>query len=137
MSEMTPEERIALTQTIMGVLEEWGLQSDHIVAVVGLPDKTPKRNIRKFREGLAFPDNAEVMQHLEHLVGIITSLRTTYPMNPQMGTHWMRRANRLFDNRPPLQIMVEDGLKGLVAVRTHLDCTYDWQLDDERSGVNN
>ncbi|MBD3670722.1 MAG: DUF2384 domain-containing protein [Gammaproteobacteria bacterium] len=129
------EERVALTQTIMGVLDEWGLDAaDHVVAVVGLPDKMPKRNVRKFRDGVAFPDTPEVMEHLDHLVGIITSLRTTYPLNPQMGTHWMRRSNRLFGNRPPLQAMVEDGLDGLVAVRSHLDCTYDWKLDDERSG---
>lgn len=134
MSTMSPEERVALTQTIMGVLDEWGLQTDHILAVLGLPDKTPKRNVRKYREGTAFPDTEEVMEHLEHLVGIITSLRTTYPMNPQMGGIWLRRSNRLFNNRPPLQTMVEDGLDGLVAVRSHLDCTYDWQLDDERNG---
>lgn len=134
MTAMSVEERVSLTTTIMQVLDEWGLQSEHIVAVVGLPDKTPKRNIRKFREGASFPDTTVVMEHLEHLVGIITSLRTTYPMNPQMGTHWMRRSNRLFNQRPPLQVMVEDGLKGLVEVRSHLDCTYDWQMDDERSG---
>lgn len=134
MTAMTAEERVSLTTTIMQVLDEWGLQSEHVVAVVGLPDKTPKRNIRKFREGVAFPDSPEVMVHLDHLVGIITSLRTTYPMNPQMGTHWMRRNNRLFNQRQPLQVMVEDGLKGLVEVRSHLDCTYDWQIDDARAG---
>ena len=134
MTVMTAEERVSLTTTIMQVLDEWGLQSHHVAAVIGLPDKTPKRNIRKFREGAAFPDSPEVMVHLDHLVGIITSLRTTYPMNPQMGTHWMRRSNRLFNQRQPLQVLVEDGLKGLVEVRSHLDCTYDWKMDDERSG---
>lgn len=135
MTAMTAEQRVTMTGTIMEVLDEWGLrEAHHVVAVVGLPDKTPKRNIRKFREGVAFPDTPEVALHLEHLVGIITSLRTTYPMNPSMGTHWMRRGNRLFDQRPPLQVLVEDGLRGLVEVRSHLDCTYDWQMDDERSG---
>ena len=38
----------------------------------------------------------------------------------------MNRPNRLFDQRTPLDVMLEDGLSGVVAVRVQLDCAYDW-----------
>jgi hypothetical protein len=28
--------------------------------------------------------------------------------------------------------MLEDGLAGVIAVRVHLDCSYDWQIDAAR-----
>jgi hypothetical protein len=37
-----------------------------------------------------------------------------------------RRNNHRFDNRTPLVAMLEDGLDGIMAVRMHLDCAYDW-----------
>ncbi len=94
----------------------------------------PKRNIRKFRENMPFPETEGLNERLNHVVGIATSLRTTYPMNPQMGTMWMKKPQRMFDNRTPLDVIVNDGEKGLIAVRSHLDCTYDWQRDDDRGG---
>jgi len=132
MHEMTLQEQVQLTRTIMMILDDWGLSSDHIINVLGLSDKTPKRNLRKFREDTPFPEATGLHQRIEHLVGIATSLRTTYPFNPQMGTLWMRKPQRLFGNRAPLEVIVSDGEPGLVSVRSHLDCTYDWQRDDER-----
>ena len=31
--------------------------------------------------------------------------------------------------RTPLATMLEDGLQGIIAVRKHLDCAYDWYVD--------
>ena len=134
MHEMSNQDQVDFTRTIMMILDDWGLGSEAIISVLGLPDKTPKRNLRKFRENTPFPKAEGLYQRLDHLVGIATSLRTTYPMNPQMGTLWMRKPQRLFDNRSPLDVITNDGEKGLVAVRSHLDCTYDWRRDDEQSG---
>lgn len=135
MTEMKAQDQVQLTRTIMMILDDWGLSSEHIITVLGLPDKTPKRNLRKFRENMPFPMTDILNQRLEHVVGIATSLRTTYPMNPQMGTMWMRKPQRLFDNRTPLDVIINEGENGLVSVRSHLDCTYDWQRDEERSGI--
>lgn len=134
MHDMNSQDQVDFTRTIMMILDDWGLSAEAIISVLGLPDKMPKRNLRKFRENMPFPEADGLLQRLEHVVGIATSLRTTYPMNPQMGTLWMHKPQRLFDNRTPLDVIVHDGEKGLVAVRSHLDCTYDWRCDDQRAG---
>ncbi|HLO27512.1 MAG TPA: antitoxin Xre/MbcA/ParS toxin-binding domain-containing protein, partial [Anaerolineales bacterium] len=64
------------------------------------------------------------MERIEHLVGIADALRTSYPRNAYMASIWMNRINHRFDNRTPLAAMLEDGLNGIIAVRTHLDCAY-------------
>jgi hypothetical protein len=45
----------------------------------------------------------------------------------------MNKINHRFDNRTPLAAMLEDGLGGIIAVRTHLDCAYDWHISDSAS----
>ena len=132
MSEMTQEEQVALTQAIMAILDGWGLSAAAQMAILNLPQGTPTRALRKYREHMPFPDDAGVMQHLEQIIGIADALRTSYPHNPAMGTVWLQQRNSRFDNRAPLSIMVEGGLQGLVEVHMHLDCSYDWHLDNKK-----
>jgi len=63
------------------------------------------------------------------LFGIADALRTSYPHNELMGAMWLRTAHRRFDQQSPISVMLNQGLTGLIAVRSHLDCAFDWQLD--------
>ena len=126
MNEMTADDYSALTKLIMVVLDEWGLTAAEQLKVLNLPEKTPSRNLRKYRNGQAFPKTADVFERLEHIVGIFEALRTSYPHNKQMAMIWMKKCNRHFVTRPPVVIIAEDGLPGLIQVRAHLDCTFDW-----------
>ncbi|MBI3570796.1 MAG: DUF2384 domain-containing protein [Gammaproteobacteria bacterium] len=84
--------------------------------------------VRQFRQGTPFPESAQAMERVEHLIGIADALRTSYPHNAHMGNIWMNKVNHRFDNRMPLAAMLEDGLAGIIAVRTYLDCAYDWHI---------
>lgn len=122
----SPEDRLSLTRSIMGLLESWGIGSSEQIAILALPDETTVRNMRRFQMDTPFPDLPDVMERIEHLVGIADALRTTFPRNPQMGPLWMHRRNKHFRRRTPVAIMIEDGLAGVIAVRTHLDCSFAW-----------
>ncbi|HEB54728.1 MAG TPA: DUF2384 domain-containing protein [Gammaproteobacteria bacterium] len=126
MNEMSADDYSALTKLIMVILDEWGLTAAEQLNVLNLPEKTPTRNLRKYRNGQAFPKTADVFERLEHIVGIFEALRTSYPHNKQMAMIWMKKCNRHFVTRPPIVIIAEDGLPGLIQVRAHLDCTFDW-----------
>ncbi len=54
------------------------------------------------------------------------ALLTYFPRNPEMRSLWVKRGNKQFGRRAPLAVMVEDGESGLVAVLSHLDCTFAW-----------
>ena len=133
MSEMNMEDQIALTQAVMAILDSWGLSATAQMTILNLPKGTPGRALRKYREHTPFPEDAGVMQRLEQIVGIADALRTTYPHNPPMGTLWLQQSNSRFDNRAPLAVMIDHGLQGLVEVHMHLDCSYDWHLDDKQA----
>lgn len=132
MSDMNQEDQLALTRAVMGILDGWGLSADALMQLLDLPKGTPGRALRKYREHTPFPDDLAVMQRLEQIIGIADALRTSYPHNPAMGTLWLQQRNSRFQDRAPLAVMVDDGMEGLLAVRMHLDCSYDWHLDNNK-----
>lgn len=120
------DDRIALTNAVMAMLDDWGLASTEIIKLLGLPSETRVRHLEHFRHNKPFPDSDQIMTRIEHLVGIADALRTTYPMNARMGTIWLRRPHRRLSNRTPLATMIDGGVNGLRAVRAELDCAYSW-----------
>ena len=120
------DERMVLTQGIVHLLDHWGVDAEGQVAILALPAGTRPGAMRQFRKNTPFPDDRQVLERIEHLLGIADALRTAHPRNANMDAVWMNRPNRLFDQRRPLDVMIEDGLDGVVAVRAQLDCAYDW-----------
>ena len=126
MERMTQDEQITLTINIMGILDGWGMSAAEIISLLALPEKTPTRALRRYRENTPFPVTAEVEERIEHILGITDALRTSYPHNPQMGKMWIRQRSKKLKNQIPLQIIIENGLAGIIEIRKHLDCSYDW-----------
>ena len=126
MINMTPDEQITFTVRIMEILDSWGMTSEEIISVIALPEKTPTRALRRYRENTAFPVSEELEERISHIIGITDALRTSYPHNPNMGKMWIRQRSKKLNNQIPLQIIVENGLDGIVEIRKHLDCSYDW-----------
>ncbi len=126
MHELNHEQRAELTRAVISILDHWGLSAAEQVAILALPPGTRPGVIRQYRQNMALPDDAQVAERVEHLAGIADALRTSYPLNGAMDAMWMNTANRRFDDRTPLEVMINDGLSGVIEVRAHLDCTFDW-----------
>ena len=120
------DDRMALTLAIVSLLDHWGARAEAQISILALPAGTRAGAMRHFRKTTPFPDDHQVLERIEHLLGIADALRTAHPRNANMDAIWMNRPNRLFDERTPLTVMTEDGLDGVAAVRAHLDCAYDW-----------
>ncbi len=128
MFHLSQERQILLTQKIMQSLDDWGLSPSQQIAILDLPSDIRSRKLRAFHEETPLPHTPEVEFRALRLLGIIDALRTTYPKNNTMGSRWMAMPHRRFQNRPPLQVMLEDGSTGVNAVLAELDCTYAWDL---------
>lgn len=126
---MNHDECVSLTRSIMAILDGWGLSGQHIMDVLSIPKGTPLRVLRRYRENTPFPDDQQVFERIEHIIGIADALRTTYPHNPPMGILWLKQVNKRFADRSPLEVIVTNGLQGLLEVRMHLDCSYDWHVN--------
>ena len=104
--ETTPDddERMALTQAIVNLLDHWGANAEGQVSILALPAGTRAGAMRQFRKNTPFPDDQKVLERIEHLLGIADALRTAHPRNANMDAIWMNRPNRLFDQRTPLVV---------------------------------
>ena len=120
------DHNIELTQAVMHALDDWKLGGEQILSVMALPDNVKIRHLSLYRNSQAFPETEEVAERLRHVLGIIDALSTSYPTNPRMSLFWMTRNSKKFQNRAPIQVIIEDGLEGLITIRKHLDCSYDW-----------
>lgn len=130
---MSAERQILMTQKIMANLDEWGLSAADQISLLDLPEGTRTRKLRAYHEDTPFPEDPNVEYRVVRLMGIIDALRTMYPKNPMMGPRWMKTPHRRFQNRTPLQAMLEDGGQGVTAVLAELDCTYAWDLSGSSS----
>lgn len=124
MLNIDTEERTSLTAKIMSELDSWGLTADELIQILQLPSGTPKRALRRYRENTSFPIAAELENRLDHLIGIINALRTSYPHNLNMGSFWMKQCNKRFENLSPVAYINAQGLEGLITIRKYLDCSY-------------
>lgn len=123
---LNDDNSVELTIAVMHALDDWKLDGEHILSVMALPKDIKIRHLAQFRKSRAFPDIPEVNERLRHVLGIIDALSTSYPTNPRMSLFWMTRTSKKFDDRSPIQVIVEDDLEGLITIRKHLDCSYDW-----------
>ncbi len=126
--EMTEEERVDLARAVVAIMDEWRIRDADQLVILGFPEGTPGRKLARYRHDTAFPDEPKINERIEHVVSIADALRTTYPTSKNMGVIWMHRPIRRLRHRTPVSIMVEDGLEGIVRVRSHLDCSYMWDM---------
>jgi hypothetical protein len=132
MAGLTQEDRVDLGRMVVNMLDDWGIKPSDQVNVLALPDGTPVRMLRRYHEDTPLPDNPDVLKRVEHLMGIADALRTTFPRNANIGLLWLKQPCKRLRRRRPLDIMIEDGLSGLITVRTHLDCSFAWR-ESERT----
>ena len=75
MEKMNLEDRVTVTRAIINMLDSWGVSAANQVALLALPKGTRPGAIRQFRQSTPFPEDAGVMERIEHLVGIADALR--------------------------------------------------------------
>jgi uncharacterized protein (DUF2384 family) len=132
MSELTQEDRTNLGRMVVNMLDEWDVKASDQVNMLALPDGTPTRMLRRYHEDTPLPDDPAVMQRVEHLLGIADALRTTFPRNSKIGLMWLKQPCKRLRRRRPMDILLEDGLSGLITVRTHLDCSFAWRESERK-----
>ena len=133
MTELTLDERLILTQRTMELLEGWGLSGRDIATLLCLPTSIKVRNIVRFRDTEPFPDEQDVNRRVAYLLRIQDALHTYFPRNPEMRHLWVKRGNRHFGKKAPIAVMVEEGDGGLIAILSHLDCTFAWDLTGSKT----
>ncbi len=124
--ELNEEQRGQLARQVINILEEWGLNNEQQFVLLGLPEGSKPRHLSRLRQGNPLPNDAHTLDCAKHIIGIHHSLHVVFPLNPKMAPFWLRNRNRAL-KRPPLAIMIEEGLPGMHRVWRSLDCTLNWE----------
>jgi hypothetical protein len=128
MNEETLKKRIELTQNIIRMLDQFGLDAEQQIRILGFPEGTRTRILRQHRDNKPFPDDAKIQERVGLLAHISDALRTTYPTNPQMALFWIKQKNRHLDNFRPVEVLSRGGRNDLISVLSLLDCTVHWDV---------
>ena len=114
-----PEERKDLIQSIFKILNNWKIDLELQVMLVGLSPETKSRELTKIKNGKAFPDENDFMQRAVEILSINKALQLAFPGNSTLGDLWVTTTTYTFADRAPVEVML-NGLEGLREVKGHL-----------------
>ena len=132
MNEHAKSQKLEETQHIIRMLDQFGLDAEQQIRVLGFPEGTRTRVLRQHRDNLPFPDDEEIQTRVTLLAHISDALRTTYPTNPQMALFWIRQKNRHLDNFRPVEVLGRGTRNDLISVLSLLDCTVHWDVSSTK-----
>lgn len=115
----TREARERLAKMVTQLFEHWGLSTAEQTALLGLAADN-RSTLARYRKGEPLADSRDLLDRAGHLLGIHKSLRILFPQDRDLAYRWMTTPNRRFEARP-VDIVVERGFEGLLALRRYLD----------------
>lgn len=118
-SRLPPEEDYF--QALRDLANIWNLRDRESRALVAVPERTYYR-WKKANHGHLSPDQKD---RVSHLATIALALERIFQANSAdaagVAREWVRKPNRAFDGRTPLDVMLHDGFVGILRVRTYLE----------------
>lgn len=115
----TREARERLARMVTQLFEHWRLSATEQAALLGLSADN-RSTLARYRKGDPLADSRDLLDRVGHLLGIHKSLRILFPHDRDLAYRWMTMPNRRFGARP-VDVVVERGFEGLLALRRYLD----------------
>lgn len=111
--------RKSLAKMIMRLFALWQIPEEEQCLLLGFLAEESSI-LSRYRGGEPFPDNAELLQRVSHLLSIHRSLRTIFPHQRDLAYRWISQPNRHFGGQRPLDLMFEN-VEGLLSIRQYLE----------------
>jgi hypothetical protein len=113
------EARGRLALMVTKLLDHWQLSAAEQAEVLGL-SAASRSTLARYRGGEPLADSRDLLDRAGHLLGIHKSLRLLFPHDRDLAYRWIKQPNRRLGGRP-LDLVLEHGFEGLLAVRRYLD----------------
>jgi Protein of unknown function (DUF2384) len=111
---------VVLTDALRGfflIMDAWGVGAESARIMLGAP---PARTYYAWRAGNAVRVPSDTLRRIGYIAGIYKALQILYA-DKQLADGWVRRPNRAFGGRTPLDRMRGGDVTDLAAVRAYLD----------------
>jgi uncharacterized protein (DUF2384 family) len=105
-------------QAFFAIVEKWGLRNEDAMALLGGTSNGRFYELKKNREGLLSQDE---LTRISLLIGIFKALNILF--SQKLANQWTTRpnTNAMFNNAPPIQMLLRGGVPGMIGVRRLLD----------------
>jgi uncharacterized protein (DUF2384 family) len=100
------------------IVDRWELRSEDAMALLGGASHGRYYELKRNRKGLLSQDE---LTRISLLIGIFKALNILF--SQRLANQWTSRpnSNPMFNNGPPLQLLVRGGVPGMIGVRRLLD----------------
>jgi len=98
--------------------EQWALKGPEVAALLGVsPSTWDRMSAGRWENSLS----QDQLTRVSALVGVFKGLHLLFA--DEMADRWMRLPNKgpLFENRTPIEAMIEGGIPIMLDVRRHID----------------
>lgn len=108
----------AAISAFFAIVEKWELRNDDAMALLGGASHGRYFELKKTRKGLLSQDE---LTRISLLIGIFKALNILF--SQRLANQWTGRpnSNPMFNNAPPLELLVRGGVPGMLGVRRLLD----------------
>lgn len=118
------ESRVRLAKLLANLFDRWSLSRAERLGLLGLRPSSGAL-LSRYRNGTPLPNRRDVLERAGWLLAIHKALRLLFPRNPELRYSWVRRRNKDFADRSPLEVMTQEGMIGLFRVSRYLDFELD------------
>jgi len=100
------------------LVEKWDLRNEDAMALLGGASHGRFYELKRRRKGVLSQDE---LTRISLLIGIFKALNILF--SQRLANQWASRPNSnvMFNNAPPLQLLVRGGVPGMIGVRRLLD----------------
>ena len=105
-------------EAFFAIVEKWDLRNEDAMALLGGTSHGRYYELKKNRKGLLSQDE---LTRISLLIGIFKALNILF--NQRLANQWTKRpnSNPMFNEAPPLELLVRGGVPGMISVRRLLD----------------
>ncbi len=105
-------------EAFFAIVDKWELRNEDAMALLGGVSHGRYYELKKNRKGLLSQDE---LTRISLLIGIFKALNILF--SQKLANQWTSRpnTNAMFQNAPPLELLVRGGVPGMIGVRRLLD----------------
>ena len=114
------EERAQLAYMVLALFRRWGLEESQKLSLLGLSPRNKKR-LEAHKKGRPLDPDPETLGRASGLLSIHQHLADRFPGDDDARAYtWVVSQQPAFEERRPLDIMIEEGVPGIRRVLDHL-----------------
>jgi uncharacterized protein (DUF2384 family) len=108
----------AAIAAFFAIVEKWDLRNEDAMALLGGTSHGRYYELKRSRKGLLSQDE---LTRISLLIGIFKALNILF--SQRLANQWPSRPNSnvMFNNTPPLHLLVRGGVPGMIGIRRLLD----------------